>query len=143
MVTCAMTLVACSQNTPAETSVLLAFTATNAQDYVYTGDSSVAVVNAEDPALTLTVGTRYKVMNDVRTLHPFEFITRGADASTDVVLLSELSDGLAFESDPDVNFVVDESGFSFTLTAQLAAQLDGYRCAFHPASMRAPILINP
>lgn len=131
---------------PAET-VLLTFNAVDAQDYILEaveGEADVGEISEKDPVLILSIGKRYRIINRVKNSHPFEFVNRGAAAVEDTVLLSQLeADTEAFTEDPEVNFVKREDGFSFTLTRELAGDLDGYRCAYHPMSMRADVETKP
>ena len=129
-------------------SVILTFTAVDAQDYILEsveGEDGVAENGAKDPVLTLTVGNRYRIVNRVNDSHPLEFLAQGGVPGEDEVLFSQL-DGVGnetFTEDPEVDFVEREDGFSFTLTRELAGELDGYRCAFHPSSMRANVETKP
>lgn len=129
-------------------SVILTFTALDAQDYILEsveGEEGVAEAEAKDPVLTLTEGNRYRIVNRVNDSHPLEFTARGGAPVEDTVLFSQI-DGVgneAFMTDPEVNFVKREDGFSFTLTRELAGELDGYRCAYHPLNMRANIETRP
>lgn len=136
-----------SSSEPAE-SVILLFTALDAQDYVLEsveGEEGVGEVGAKDPVLTLSVGRRYRIINRVKDSHPIEFVARGGAPVEDTVLFSQL-DGVGndtFMNDPEVNFTKREDGFSFTLTRELAGELDGYRCAYHPLNMRANVETRP
>ena len=132
---------------PAE-SVILTFTALDAQDYILEaveGEDGVGEAGAKDPVLNLTVGNRYRIVNRVNDSHPLEFIAQGGLPGEDEVLFSQLDSvgNDTFVNDPEVNFVKREDGFSFTLTRELAGELDGYRCAYHPLNMRADVTTKP
>jgi len=81
----------------------------------------------ENPTLTLSAGTRYVVQNDGWSAHPLAF--RAADDSP---LLSQSADG-SYESDDAVNWVDNETSVEFTVTEELAADLDYYICTVHSA----------
>jgi hypothetical protein len=57
--------------------------------------------------------------------HPLEFFDAAGDP-----LLSQSAEG-SFESDPAVGWEDTDSTVSFTVTASLAAELDGYICTIH------------
>jgi hypothetical protein len=94
---------------------------------------------SENQTLTLTVGTRYQIVNLSSVAHPFELLDMGGTPGEDVVLLSESAAG-SWETDTDVDWFDDGSGtIRFTLTSGLAAELTGYRCAIHVSMMRGSI----
>ena len=93
------------------------------------GSGSVAPTDERNPTLTFAVGRRYVIENDGWTAHPFAL--RRAD---DTPLLSQDADG-TYEDGLAVEWRDDGDTLAFTLTADLAADLDYYVCTVHP-SMR-------
>ena len=89
---------------------------------------SVAPTGEENPTMTFEVGQRYAVENRGWSSHPLAL-----RASDDAPLLSQSADG-EFEGDADVDWVDDEETLTFTVTEDLAAELDRYICTVH-ASM--------
>jgi len=89
---------------------------------------SVAPTGEENPTMTFEVGQRYAVENRRWSSHPLAL-----RASDDAPLLSQSADG-EFEGDADVDWVDDEETLAFTVTEDLAAELDYYICTVH-ASM--------
>ncbi|HOX47084.1 MAG TPA: hypothetical protein PK668_26055 [Myxococcota bacterium] len=98
-------------------------------------------VGLMDPALSLRAGWRYEVVNQAAGSHPFELVTRGAIAAQDTVLLSASASG-SLEGDAAVHWTEVGGTLGFTLAGGLSAALDGYRCAFHPASMRGTMAVE-
>ncbi len=90
------------------------------------GDQNVASLGEENPTLRLQVGNRYRIENLAATQHPLEL--RDAEGN---VLFAQGGTG-TFVDDPDVAYVEDASGVSFTLSEGLAEQLASYHCAVHP-----------
>ena len=67
-------------------------------------------------------------------------ITFASAATADVILLSQKEkSGGKFEGDAEVDFVEDDAGVTFTLTAVLAQALSGYRCGVHTLTMRGAV----
>lgn len=99
--------------------------------YVVVNDESgsVAPTDERNPTMTFTVGTRYVIDNNGWSAHPFAL--RTAD---DTPLLSQDAAG-TYEDDPAVEWRDDGETFAFTMTADLAAELDYYICTVH-SSMR-------
>ena len=93
---------------------------------------SVAPTGEENPTMTFEVGQRYTVENGGWSGHPFAF--RAAD---DTPLLSQSADG-EFEGNADVNWVDNDETLSFTVTEDLAANLNYYTCTIH-SSMRGDV----
>jgi glucose/arabinose dehydrogenase len=97
---------------------------------------------AQNPTINLILGKRYDVTNNASPSHPFEVISKGASAASDVVLLSESAVG-SLESDPDVAWSDSGSGaVEFTVTQSLlnamrsGGKAPGYRCSIHTSTMR-------
>lgn len=88
-------------------------------------DEEVATFGEENPEITLTIGERYSFENLGWQSHPFEF--RDEDGNP---LLSQSSAG-EFEDDEDVNWVDGDEVFSFTVTEELAGELNDYVCTVH------------
>jgi len=89
----------------------------------------VGPTGESNPTMTFAVGTRYAVENNGWDTHPFAL--RAADDSP---LLSQSADG-SHEDDEAVDWVDDGETFAFTMTEDLAADLDYYICTVH-SSMR-------
>ena len=89
----------------------------------------VAPTDESNPTMTFGVGTRYAVENNGWDTHPFAL--RAADDSP---LLSQSADG-SYEDDDAVDWVDDGGTFAFTMTDDLAADLNYYTCTVH-SSMR-------
>ena len=89
---------------------------------------SVAPTGEQNPTMTFEVGQRYAVENRGWSTHPLAL-----RASDDTPLLSQSTDG-EFEGDADVNWEDNEETLAFTVTEDLAAELDYYICTVH-ASM--------
>jgi hypothetical protein len=127
--------------TPAPTESGADPTPDGAVDLVIESEGFSAWVLAEDesgevgptgesnPTMTFGVGTRYAVENNGWDTHPFAL--RAADDSP---LLSQSADG-SHEDDEAVDWVDDGETFAFTMTEDLAADLDYYTCTVH-SSMR-------
>ena len=101
---------------------------TQAWEVVEDETGSVAPTGEENPTMTFEVGQRYAVENRGWSTHPFAL-----RASDDTPLLSQSADG-EFEGNADVDWVDNEETLSFTVTEDLAAELDYYICTVH-ASM--------
>ena len=99
--------------------------------WVVTADESgsLAPTDERNPTLTFAVGRRYVIENDGWSAHPFAL--RRAD---DTPLLSQDAAG-TYEDSPAVEWRDDGDTLAFTMTADLAADLDYYVCTIHP-SMR-------
>lgn len=89
----------------------------------------------ENPALTLTVGTRYRFVNNGGGPHPLGF----QNGASEYVLNQDGSGSL--ESDSDVNYEEDDAGVTFTYTQTLADAVATYRCTIH-ASMEGTVQAN-
>ena len=95
----------------------------------------VAPTDESNPTMTFGVGTRYAVENNGWDTHPFAL--RAADDSP---LLSQSADG-SYEDDDAVDWVDDGGTFAFTMTDDLAADLNHYTCTVH-SSMRGEAEAN-
>lgn len=105
------------------------------------GAAGVAKLDTENAPITLTVGKRYLFVN-LGTLKVHPLAIRGEDGES---LLNQRPQDRPFEIDPDVNFVADDEGISFTLTPALAEQVSTYYCTAHPAPlMEGPLeVVSP
>jgi hypothetical protein len=111
--------------------ITLTFSASSSQDYTLErveGATGVATPGA-DPELTLTVGKRYRIINQALGAHPFA-LSSSPTYSAANLLLKEDGTG-SFVADTTVNYVKNSDGFTFTLTQALADQLKSYLCTFH------------
>lgn len=128
-------LVSCggsSVDVPMSGDITLTFRAASFIDWRLedASESGIGQVGANDPELTLTVGRRYRIVNPDSAIHPFALSSQSA-WSTANLLLAENGEG-SFASNGAVNYVANSDGFTFTLTAELAAQLKSYICRRHP-----------
>jgi hypothetical protein len=99
---------------------------------VTAGAEAVSAGGGENPTLTVEAGTRYVIQNEGWSAHPLAF-----RASDDSPLLSQSADG-SYEDDDAVDWVNDDTSVAFTVTEELAADLDYYICTIH-ASMRGSV----
>jgi len=100
------------------------------------GNEEVTTLNEDNSAWELTVGTRYEITVTSASAHPFAL----RDSENDILLSMNSVEG-TFESDGDVNFQSDGTSFHFTLTQDLADELNNYVCTLH-AGMTGSITIN-
>ena len=116
-----------SQDQQSTVTVRLDNVAADAWKLVETDDETVAAVGAENPTLTLTVGTRYRFVNDGGDDHPLEF--RDGEYGR---LLSQAISG-EFEDEEAVDWQADDEAheYAFTLTEELADRMENYVCRFH------------
>ena len=91
---------------------------------------TVTELDVENPALTLTVGGRYRfdLSNVNSDVHPLEF----RDAEGNDLLTQGGSEG-SFELDPAVAFGAEADFVIFTVTPELADALASYYCSIHSA----------
>jgi len=89
------------------------------------GDDDLAETGVENPELTLREGVRYTFQNEGWSTHRLAF--RSADGEA---LLTQSTEG-SFEGDSETNWVDQETSVSFTVTGELAAELDNYVCTVH------------
>jgi|AntRauMFilla1563_2_1112583.scaffolds.fasta_scaffold00174_12 transforming growth factor-beta-induced protein len=90
-----------------------------------TGNETVTPLNEANSSWILTEGTRYKLTITGANSHPFELRNSNGDA-----LLSQSNEG-SFEADTAVDFQTDGQQFDFTVTPELAAELNKYFCTIH------------
>ena len=116
-----------SQDQQSAVTVRLDNVAADAWKLVDTDDGTVASVGAENPTLALTVGTRYRFVNDGGSDHPLEF--RDGEYGR---LLSQAVNG-EFEDEEAVDWQADDEAheYAFTLTEELADRMENYVCRFH------------
>ena len=116
-----------SQDRQSTVTVRLDNVAADAWKLVETDDETVAAVGAENPTLALTVGTRYRFVNDGGSDHPLEF--RDGEYGR---LLSQAVNG-EFEDEEAVDWQADDEAheYAFTLTEELADRMENYVCRFH------------
>jgi plastocyanin len=116
-----------SQDQQSTVTVRLDNVAADAWKLVETDDKTVAAVGAENPTLALTVGTRYRFVNDGGDDHPLEF--RDGEYGR---LLSQAISG-EFEDEEAVDWQADDEAheYAFTLTEELADRMENYVCRFH------------
>ena len=81
----------------------------------------------ENPTLTLTVGTRYRFVNNGGSAHPLGFQNASAE-----YLLNQNGEG-SLEGNSDINYQEDDEGIMFTYTQSLADAVATYRCTVHGA----------
>lgn len=93
-------------------------------------DESVGETGVSNPALTLTVGTRYRIENLGWGAHPLAFRD---EADNPLLTQSTYGGSGSFQNDDAVNWTDEGDELAFTLTADLAAELDDYVCTVHPS----------
>jgi hypothetical protein len=91
------------------------------------GESGVAPIGAQNPSLTLTVGRRYRIVNNGGGAHPF-----GIQNAADEYLLNQDGSG-SLEADANIRYQEDANGVTFTYTQALADVGATYRCTVHAA----------
>ncbi|AFL86013.1 hypothetical protein Belba_3512 [Belliella baltica DSM 15883] len=99
--------------------------------YIFTsieGSGATSTLNMDNAALTLKIGSRYQIINLAGLPHPFTI--RGIGNTT---LLAQNDVVGTFESNSAVNFIATDTGITFTLTAEMAAQIAPYQCGRHAA----------
>ncbi len=101
------------------------------------GVANVTNIGENNSTWTLNVGSRYNINVVNAASHPLEFRN---DANETLLAQPETIEG-SFENDEAVNFTVEGTIFSFTLTQELANQLSSYFCSNHPA-MNGSIIVN-
>lgn len=105
-----------------------------AQSYTVTsveGEGAGADQNTANPDITLTIGGRYTFVNDAgASSHPLDF--RDADREK---LFGQSNQSGTFDDDDAVELAKSGNSISFTLTNELAAELNDYICSFHPGML--------
>ena len=121
--------------------VTIALSNDGASAYIVTdvqGASGVAQTNTDNPSLTLTVGTRYRIDNTaginahpfaLENAHPFAL----EDAKDNYLLRQEADATGSLEGDSGIDYAEDDEGITFTFTQDLADAVNNYRCTFHAA----------
>ncbi|WKV11929.1 hypothetical protein [Marivirga harenae] len=100
------------------------------------GNEEVSPLNEDNSTWQLTVGTRYQLTVSGASSHPLALRD-----SEDNILLSMNDIEGSFETDVDVDFKSDATSFDFTLTEELADELNNYVCTVH-ARMTGSVTIN-
>lgn len=129
------------------------FGANGVVDYTLTAVSSTdlfaGALPANDPAISLAIGKRYRVTVLDPSFHPLEIIAKSTSPFSDIILLSQ-APGITGNSELDPEIGWQELGggvVEFTLTPTLAelmaegSRVPGYRCALHEGSMRGNFTI--
>lgn len=98
------------------------------------GDENVSELNENNSTWTLTTGTRYTIEVENPGPHPLAL----RDVMENFLLSQDETEG-SFEANSEVNFVAEGNSISFTLTSNLAQELDNYVCVTH-ASMTGSII---
>lgn len=101
-----------------------------------TGNEDVTALNEDNSAWELTVGIRYELTVTGASTHPFAL----RDGDNNILLSMNDVDG-SFEGDSDVDFQTSGTSFNFTLTQELADELNNYVCTIH-SGMTGSISIN-
>jgi hypothetical protein len=99
------------------------------------GDEDVAPLNENNPTLTLEPGTRYVIENNGWDAHPLAFRDEAGEE-----LLTQDGDG-KYETDSAVEWVDEDDELAFTLTDDLAAEVEKYICTIH-SSMRESVTVE-
>lgn len=133
---CAVLSLGAAQDAESETIVLTNVGASAWQ--VTEAGENIAEQGADNPELTLTVGTRYTfdVSGVDSSVHPLDF--RAAD---DTILLSQGGEG-KLEGDEAIGFEASDEAVSFTLTPDLAERLARYRCTVHASMVGDVVTIS-
>ena len=121
-----------TESSPSGATLVIDNVGTQAWEVAEDKTGSVAPTGEENPTMTFEVGQRYAVENRWWSTHPLAL-----RASDDAPLLSQSTDG-EFEGDADVDWVDNEETLSFTVTEDLAANLNYYICTIH-SSMRGDV----
>jgi len=101
------------------------------------GEGASGELNRENAEIELRIGDRFIFDNESgASNHPLDF--RNGDRNK---LFGQSNADGSFDEDGDVDVVKDGNKISFTLTADLAAELSGYVCSFHPG-MNGNIVIT-
>ncbi|MGJ3235144.1 cupredoxin domain-containing protein [Marivirga sp.] len=100
------------------------------------GNEDLTALNEDNSPWELTVGTRYELTVTGASTHPFAL----RDGDNNILLSMNDVDG-SFESDSDVDFQTSGTSFNFTLTQELADELNNYVCTIH-SGMTGSISIN-
>ncbi|MGM0579171.1 MAG: cupredoxin domain-containing protein [Bacteroidota bacterium] len=100
------------------------------------GNEDVTTLNEENSTWELTVGTRYELTVTGASAHPFAL----RDSENNILLSMNDIDG-SFEADSEVDFQTSGTSFNFTLTQDLADEINNYICTVHP-SMTGRITVN-
>ncbi len=144
-------------NTGEEPDHRFRFTNSDDKDYQISSFSSDAVFSgfpfSADPTLTLQIGQRYEATVANSGSHPLQILSQGADAKSDVVLLSQGGVVGALEEDPEIAWKDDgaryEGKIAFTVTQRLVDAMNGrghqpgYRCSVHVFLARVELSIAP
>lgn len=93
------------------------------------GASGIVGSAAENPSLTLSADTRYRIVNNGGSNHPFGI----QNGSGDYLLAQPDNIDGSYEADANVNFVSDSEGVTFTVTNALAGDASTYNCTIHGA----------
>lgn len=92
------------------------------------GDGATGSLDEENAELTLRTGDRFRFNNTAgASNHPLDFMNSDGDK----LFGQGNSDGL-FDNNTDIDLEKDGNAITFTLTEELANELNGYICAFHP-----------
>ena len=140
--------VAADQHGDADVVVTIDNVGADAWEVTEADGEDVAPIGEENPTMTLTVGTRYAFENGGGSAHPLAFrdgddaplVSQeeeddgddGGGSSGPSYGLTPLASG-AFADDPDVNVTQDGDRIIFTVTEDLAQELDNYVCTVHSA----------
>lgn len=100
------------------------------------GNEDVTALNEDNSTGELTVGTRYELTVTGASTHPFAL----RDGDNNILLSMNDVDG-SFEGNTDVDFQTSGTSFNFTLTQELADELNNYVCTVH-SGMTGSISIN-
>lgn len=93
-----------------------------------TGSGISADLDTENPEINMEIGKRVTLVNDAgASSHPL--VLRNSDNET---LLGQRSDRGVFSEDEGVDALFEGNSITFTVTEQLAAELNDYICSFHP-----------
>ncbi len=110
--------------------------------------SSIGTTGTNNPTLNLEIGRRYRV--DCPDAHPFEVIAKAASFSSDTALATQGPFTAPSEGFAGLDWTEGTNFVEFTLVPGFAdlmngtvAQAPGYRCSFHPSTMRGDVAFRP
>ncbi len=110
--------------------------------------ASIGTTGTNNPTLNLEIGRRYRV--DCPSAHPFELIAKGSTFAGDTALATQGGFDPPGESFAGLSWFDGGEFVEFTLVPGFAdlmngtsSQSPGYRCSFHPSSMRGAVAFRP
>ena len=115
------------EGNPADVTITINNVGASAWEVTDVQGASGIVVGGQNPTITLTVGTRYRFVNNGGSAHPLGFQDSGGS-----YLLNQNGSG-SLEGDASIGYQEDGDGVTFTYTQSLANAVATYRCSIHSA----------